>query len=79
MVVGHVAPEAAAGGPIALVQDGDVVLIDATTNALEVEVAPEVLAARKAAWRAPEPAWTRGVLAKYARVVGSASEGANTD
>jgi len=79
MVVGHVAPEAAAGGPIALVRDGDVVLIDANTNALEVEVAPEVLAARRAAWKAPEPTWTRGVLAKYARVVGSASEGANTD
>ena len=79
MVVGHVAPEAMVGGPIALVQDGDLVVIDATTNTLSLEVADEVLATRKAAWRGPEPAFKTGVLGKYARLVGSASEGAITD
>jgi len=79
MVVGHVAPEAMVGGPIALVQDGDIVVIDATTNTLSLEVAPEVLTARRAAWRAPAPAFKTGVLGKYARLVGSASEGAITD
>ncbi|HRE89012.1 MAG TPA: dihydroxy-acid dehydratase, partial [Myxococcota bacterium] len=66
MVVGHVAPEAMVGGPIALVQDGDIVVIDATTNTLSLEVAPEVLTARRAAWRAPAPAFKTGVLGKYA-------------
>lgn len=79
MVVGHVAPEAAVGGPIALVEDGDLVVIDATTNSLSLEVPQDVLAARRAAWRAPEPAFKTGVLGKYARLVGSASEGAITD
>jgi len=79
MVVGHVAPEAAVGGPIALVEDGDIVLIDATTNTLSLEVENDVLATRRAAWRAPEPAFKTGVLGKYTRLVGSASEGAVTD
>lgn len=79
MVVGHVAPEAAVGGPIALVEDGDLVVIDATSNSLSLEVGDDVLAARRAAWRAPEPAFKTGVLGKYARLVGSASEGAITD
>ncbi len=79
MVVGHVAPEAAVGGPIGLVEDGDVVHIDATRNVLDLEVSDEVLAARRARWSPPPSRWDRGVLAKYARLVGSASEGAITD
>jgi len=79
MVVGHGSPEAAVGGPIALVEDGDIVVIDATTNTLNVEVSAEVIAERRARWKAPAPAFTRGVLAKYARLVGSASFGAVTD
>jgi len=79
MVVGHVAPEAAVGGPIALVHEGDVVSIDAPANRLDLEVDAAELERRRAAWRAPAPRYTSGVLAKYARVVGSASEGAITD
>ena len=79
MVVGHVAPEAAVGGPIALVCDGDRIVIDADTGALDLQVDASILAARRAAWQAPAPRYTRGVMAKYARLVGSASEGAITD
>jgi dihydroxy-acid dehydratase len=79
MVVGHVAPEAAVGGAIALVEEGDSITIDADRRLLELEVTPEVLAQRRAAWRAPAPRYTRGVLAKYARQVSSASTGAVTD
>ncbi|MCB1994641.1 MAG: dihydroxy-acid dehydratase [Rhodoferax sp.] len=79
MVVGHVAPEAAVGGPIALVEDGDIVSIDALSGRLDLEVDETTLAARKAAWTAPESKWTRGVIAKYRKLVGSASEGAVTD
>ena len=79
MVVGHVAPEAAVGGPIALVEDGDVVSIDALDNRLDLEVSDEVLAERRARWTPPESRWRTGVLAKYARLVRSASEGAVTD
>jgi len=79
MVVGHVAPEAAVGGPMALVEDGDIVHIDALTGRLDLEVSEDVLAARKAKWSAPPNKWTRGVLGKYAKLVGSASEGAVTD
>jgi dihydroxy-acid dehydratase len=79
MVVGHVAPEAAMGGPIALVHDGDIVSIDADTNSLELEVSAEALEARRKTWSAPATTEKRGVLAKYAKLVGSASEGAITD
>ena len=79
MVVGHVAPEAQVGGPMALVEDGDIVLIDALTGRLDLEVADDVLAARRARWVAPVSRWQSGVLAKYAKLVGSASEGAVTD
>jgi dihydroxy-acid dehydratase len=78
-VVGHVTPEAAAGGPIALVQDGDRVTIDALAREVRLEVGAAEIAARRARWRAPPPKATRGVLAKYRRLVGSASEGAVTD
>ena len=78
-VVGHVSPEAAAGGPIALLRNGDPIRIDAVRRTLEVGVSAAEIARRRKAWRAPKPYATTGVLAKYARVVSSASEGAVTD
>ena len=75
-MVGHIAPEAARGGPIALLREGDIVRIDADTRRLETDADLE---SRRAQWRAAEPTITRGVLAKYARLVGSASRGAVTD
>jgi dihydroxy-acid dehydratase len=79
MVVGHVAPEAAVGGPIALVQEGDRIRVDAHAKTLSLLVDDATLAARRAAWTAPAPRYTRGVLGKFARLVGCASEGAITD
>lgn len=79
MVVGHVAPEAASGGPIALVIDGDPITIDSGRNSLRLEVPEVEIIRRRAAWCPPPPRYIRGVLAKYARQVSSASEGAVTD
>ena len=79
LVVGHVAPEAAVGGPLAVVRDGDRITIDADQRALEVHVAAPELAARREAWTAPPAKYASGVLAKYARLVSSASVGAVTD
>ena len=79
LVVGHVAPEAAVGGPIGLIEDGDHITIDAATNLLQLEVAEAELARRRAAWQPPAPRYTTGVLAKYAKLVSSASLGAVTD
>jgi dihydroxy-acid dehydratase len=79
MVVGHVAPEAAVGGPIGLVQEGDVITIDAPARLLQLEVDDAELARRRSAWKTPEPRYLRGVLAKYAKLVSSASRGAVTD
>jgi dihydroxy-acid dehydratase len=79
MVVGHVAPEAAAGGTIALVQEGDRVTIDAEQRRLQLEVPDAVLAQRRQAWRPPQPRYLAGVLYKYAKLVSSASVGAVTD
>ena len=78
-VVGHVAPEAAVGGPLALVRDGDRIRIDAVRRSVDLELDAAGFKARARAWRAPAPVATRGVLAKYARVVQSASLGAITD
>jgi len=78
-VVGHISPEAAVGGPIGLVEDGDEISIDATSREIRLNVPEDVLAQRRAVWRAKEPYATRGVLAKYARSVTSASLGAVTD
>ena len=78
-VVGHVTPEAFDGGPLALLEDGDRITIDAEANTLTVDLSDEELARRRANWQQPPPRYTRGVLAKYARLVGSASEGAVTD
>jgi dihydroxy-acid dehydratase len=79
LVVGHVAPEAAVGGAIALIRDGDRVTIDAERRLLQLEVDEAELARRRAAWRPPAPRYTSGVLVKYARLVGSAALGAVTD
>ena len=78
LMVGHVAPEAATGGPIALLAEGDPVTIDADSGRLDLEVPEAELAKRRAAWKAPAPRYTTGVLAKYARLVSSASFGAVT-
>jgi dihydroxy-acid dehydratase len=79
MVVGHVAPEAAVGGTIALVEEGDSVTIDADQRLLQLNVNDAELARRRAAWQPPEPRYTRGVMAKYAKLVSTASKGAVTD
>ena len=79
MVVGHVAPEAAIGGTIALVQEGDEILIDAERRLLELRIPEEELARRRAQWTPPRPRYTAGVLHKYAKLVSSASVGAVTD
>ena len=79
MVVGHVAPEAAVGGPIGLLKEGDSVTIDAHQQLIQVNIPEAELAARRAAWKAPAPKYTRGVLAKYAKLASTASRGAVTD
>ncbi len=79
LVVGHVAPEAAVGGPLALVRDSDSITIDAKSHSLEIHVSSEELARRRKAWKAPEPRYTSGVLAKYRHLVSSSSLGAVTD
>jgi dihydroxy-acid dehydratase len=79
MVVGHVAPEAAVGGPIALVQEGDPIIIDARQLLLAIDLPDAVLAERRGRWMPREPRYTRGVLAKYAKLVTSACRGAVTD
>ncbi|MFW3615888.1 dihydroxy-acid dehydratase [Billgrantia antri] len=78
-VVGHVSPEAFDGGPLALVEDGDTITIDAEADTIELHVDAAELTRRGAAWRQPAPRYSRGVLAKYARTVSSASTGAVTD
>ena len=78
-VIGHVTPEAFDGGPIALVEDGDTITVDAEKREVNLQVAADELAARRAKWQPPKPRVQRGTLAKYARLVSSASEGAVTD
>jgi dihydroxy-acid dehydratase len=78
-LVGHVTPEAQEGGPIALVQDGDQITIDAVTNMIEVAVSNDEFAKRKAAWKQPAYKATRGTLFKYIKTVKSASDGCVTD
>ncbi|GCE48772.1 dihydroxy-acid dehydratase [Thermosporothrix hazakensis] len=79
MVVGHVAPEAQVGGPIAIVQDGDMITIDADKNLLSIDLTDEEIAERLSRWKAPEPKYKAGtVIAKYAKLVTSASDGAIT-
>lgn len=79
MVVGHVAPEAAVGGAIALVEPGDTITIDADQRLLHLNVSEEELSQRRAKWEVPKPRYIKGVLAKYAQLVSSSSQGAVTD
>ena len=74
--IGHVAPEAPHGGPIALVQNGDRIRLDMTTKSLDLLVDADELDRRRDGWKVKEPRYTKGVLGKYARLVGSAAEGA---
>jgi len=74
--VGHVAPEAAVGGPIALIEEGDEIVLDVDARRLDLNVSDQELAKRRDGWKAPEPRYAKGALAKYARLVGSASRGA---
>ncbi len=78
-IVGHITPEAQEGGPIALVQNGDIITMDAVKRTIDIEVPREVLAARRASWTAPPLKATRGTLYKYIKLVQSASEGCVTD
>jgi dihydroxy-acid dehydratase len=78
-VVGHITPEAHVGGPIGVLKNGDVITIDARTRTIDVAVSEAEMATRLAAWKQPKPRYTRGVLAKFAATVRSASEGAITD
>jgi dihydroxy-acid dehydratase len=79
MVVGHVAPEAFEGGPIALIREGDSITIDAHKLLIQLNVPAKEIAARKKKWKQPKPRYTRGALAKFARLVSTASKGAVTD
>jgi len=74
--IGHVAPEAWDGGPIALVADGDAIALDVASRRIDLEVDDAELERRRAAWKRPAPHYTSGVLAKYARLVGGADQGA---
>ena len=78
-VVGHITPEAFCGGTIGILEEGDEIVIDAVNNRIDVQISAEEIATRKAAWVQPQPRYTRGVLAKYAKLVSTASEGAVTD
>jgi dihydroxy-acid dehydratase len=78
-VIGHITPEAFDGGPIALLEDGDQITVDAEKCEINVNVSEDDMVRRKANWSAPEPYTDRGALAKYARLVKSASLGAVTD
>ncbi|MCB1306316.1 MAG: dihydroxy-acid dehydratase, partial [Leptospiraceae bacterium] len=79
MVVGHVAPEAALGGPIALLREGEIITIDAEDNLLQIHITEAELEARQKEWKPRPPRYKRGVIAKYASLVGSAEFGAVTD
>lgn len=78
-VVGHITPEASVGGPIAIIRNGDPIIIDAVKNELSLNLPAKEIKARLKAWKPKKPKETRGVLAKYASLVTSASEGAVTD
>ena len=76
LMVGHIAPEAARGGPIAIIRDGDEITIDIDGRKLDLHLAAEEIADRLAAWKTPTPRYTWGVMARYAALVSSASDGA---
>jgi dihydroxy-acid dehydratase len=79
MVVGHVAPEAFVGGTIALVKEGDSITIDAKRQLIQLNVPAKEITARRKKWKQPKPRYTRGLLAKYVKLVSTASKGAITD
>ena len=79
LVVGHVAPEAYVGGPIALIKDGDIISLDVEKKTMSVELSAEELKRRRAQWKQPSPKYQRGVLRKFIELVSSASQGAVTD
>ena len=79
LVVGHIAPEAAVGGNIALIQEGDLITVDALNQKIEVALSEEELAVRRDSWERPKAKYKKGVLAKYARIVSTSSLGAVTD
>jgi len=78
-VIGHITPEAFVGGPLALVKNGDEIHIDAEKRGIELLISKKEMAKRKKDWKQPKPRYTKGVLAKYAKLVSSASTGAITD
>jgi dihydroxy-acid dehydratase len=78
LMAGHVAPEAAVGGPIAAVREGDIIVFDVENRELRLEISDEEMQRRLADWKEPEPHYATGVFAKYAKLVSSASEGAVT-
>jgi dihydroxy-acid dehydratase len=78
-VVGHITPEAYEGGAIALVEEGDSITIDAQNRKMTLSISDQEMAERRQAWKQPAPRYTRGLLAKYAKTVSSASTGAVTD
>jgi dihydroxy-acid dehydratase len=78
LMIGHIAPEAALGGPIAAVREGDTIVIDVDRQAVDLDVPADEVAARLATWTRPAPRYAGGVMAKYAALVGSASQGAVT-
>jgi dihydroxy-acid dehydratase len=78
VMIGHVAPEAFVGGPIAALREGDTIVIDVDSRSLNVELTDDEIAARLRDWEQPEPRYKQGVLAKYAALVQQASEGATT-
>jgi dihydroxy-acid dehydratase len=78
LMIGHVAPEAAVGGTIGLIEEGDIIVADATKHTLDVELTEAQLAERRAKWVAPKPNYERGVMAKYAKLVTQANDGAST-
>ena len=79
LMIGHVAPEAAIGGAIGLLKEGDIINIDIEARSLSVELSDAELAKRRAAWQAPKPNYPNGVMAKYARLVAQADDGAATN
>lgn len=78
-VVGHITPEAQSGGLIGLLEDGDMITIDAANNSIDVDLKKEEILRRRDLWKAPAPKHTKGILYKYAKTVSSASEGCVTD
>jgi dihydroxy-acid dehydratase len=78
LMVGHIAPEAFRGGPLAAVRDGDEIVLDVEARTLDLDIPADELARRLAEWTPPAPRYARGVFAKYAATVGSASQGATT-